>query len=513
MKNSKSVRWNATANFIGLGYATVIGIVIFPLYLQYLGAEAFGLVGFFTVFQSWMQLLDMGMSPMLSRQVAQARGQNIGFLELKRLLRSLELIVFILALIVVFSISAGSKWIANHWLNISVLNVSEVETCIVLMGAMIGLRFFSLLYRSGIRGMENQVWLNIASMILITLKFVGALLLLEFVTQDFVSFFIYQFFIGIIELMIMAVMFYHFIPATKKVGIGFYWDALKPSLPFAGGVAYTAGIWVLLTQLDKLILSNILSLSEFGYFALVATVSTGIIQISGPISQAILPRMTYLLSQGKDKDMLMLYRKSTQLMAVIMLPLTGIIALFSTELLFAWTGDRKAAEWAGPILFWFALGNGILAISAFQYYLQFAHGKLKMHVIYSSISAIIQIPIIIYVAFEYGALGVALTWFMLRLLLFGIWTPIVHNKFAPGIHWHWLLKDIAPIFFSTVVLLLFVGNLDIDFGGMRGMQVFIVLGSIGLFVLALNMLVSTVCRGLIFSGMKKIISRVSRLSK
>jgi len=58
---------NTIANFIGLGYTTVIGIVIFPLYLQYLGAEAFGLVGFFTVLQAWMQLLDMGMSPLCYR--------------------------------------------------------------------------------------------------------------------------------------------------------------------------------------------------------------------------------------------------------------------------------------------------------------------------------------------------------------------------------------------------------------------------------------------------------------
>ncbi|MEN8219712.1 MAG: hypothetical protein ABFS56_25850 [Pseudomonadota bacterium] len=206
--------------------------------------------------------------------------------------------------------------------------------------------------------------------------------------------------------------------------------------------------------------------------------------------------MSYLLSQGKEKNMLMLYRKSTQLMAVIMLPLTGMVAVFSTELLFAWTGDRKAAEWAGPILFWFALGNGILAIAAFQYYLQFAHGKLKMHVIYNSISASIQIPVMIYVAFEYGAMGVAMAWFFLRLISFIIWTPIVHHKFAPGIHWSWLFKDVAPIFVSTAAALLFIEGLDIGFEVMTRMEVFMVLISIGMMILMLNMLVSSASRGL-----------------
>jgi O-antigen/teichoic acid export membrane protein len=499
-----SLTRNTIANFIGLGYTTVIGIAIFPLYLQYLGAEAFGLVGFFTVLQAWMQLLDMGMSPLLSRQAAHSRGQNVDFLELKKLLRSLELIVLILALIVVLGIAVGSDWIANHWLNITSLASTEVALCITLMGAMIGLRFFATLYRSGIQGMESQVRLNVANIIIVTLKFVGALLLLQFVTQYFVYFFVYQLIIGIIELSIMAAMFYRLMPSTDRVRIRFFWNTLKPVLPFAGGIAYAAGIWVLLTQLDKMILSSVLPLSEYGYFSLVAVVATGILSISGIISQAILPRMTHLLSQGREQDMLALYRKSTQLMAVIMLPLAGMIALFSSELLFAWTGDRKAAEWAGPILFWFALGNGILAISAFQYYLQFAHGELRMHVIYNSISASIQIPVIIYVAFEYGALGVALTWFSLRLLTFIIWTPIVHRKFAPGIHWPWLLKDVAPIFFSTAALLLFINYQDVGFEVMGRSESFFALIGIGLMVLVVNVLVSSACRGIISTSMNKV---------
>ena len=493
-----SLKWNASANFIGLGYTTLVGIVVLPLYLQYLGAEAFGLVGFFIVLQAWMQLFDMGMSPLLSRQTAQSRGQNVGYLELKRLLRSLELIILVFAVVVAMSIAARSAWIANNWLNVTSLDSAKVADCIALMGAIIGLRFFASLYRSGIQGMENQVRLNIANIILVTIKFVGALLLLHFVTRDFRSFFVYQLFVGGLESLVLATMFYRSVPATEKVELKLFWNTLKPVLPFAGGIAYATVIWVLVTQLDKLILSNVLPLPEYGYFALVAIVATGINQIGSPISQAILPRMTYLLSQDNEQDMLLLYRQSTQLMAVIILPLAGMIALFSTELLFAWTGDAKAAEWAGPILFWFALGNGILAISAFQFYLQYAHGELKMHVIYNTIAAIIQIPAIIYVAYEYGALGVALTWFLLRLVSFIVWTPIVHSKFAPGIHWPWIFKDIGPSLAMTSVMLLVVMNIDFQFNAMSRLSIIVTLMGIGLLILLCNIVVSRAPRNLIY---------------
>ncbi len=493
-----SLKWNASANFIGLGYTTIVGIVVLPLYLRYLGAEAFGLVGFFIVLQAWMQMFDMGMSPVLSRQTAQSRGQNAGYLELKRLLRSLELIVLVLAVVVALSIAAGSSWITDTWLNVTSLDSAKVADCIALMGAIIGFRFFASLYRSGIQGMEKQVRLNIANIILVTIKFVGALLPLHFVTRDFRSFFVYQLVVGGLESVVLAIMFYRSVPATDKVELKIFWNILKPVLPFAGGIAYASVIWVLVTQLDKLILSNVLSLSEYGYFALVAIVATGISQIGSPISQAILPRMTYLLSQDNEQDMLLLYRQSTQLMAVIILPLTGMIALFSTELLYAWTGDAKAAEWAGPILFWFALGNGILAISAFQFYLQYVHGKLKMHVIYNTIAATIQIPAIIYVAYEYGALGVALTWFLLRLVSFIVWTPIVHSKFAPGIHWPWIFKDIGPSLAMTSVLLLVVMNIDFRFDAMSRLSIIVTLMSIGLLILLCNVVVSRAPRNLIY---------------
>ena len=65
-----SIKRNSIANYIGQSYTILIGIVITPLYLQYLGAEAYGLVGFFALMQAWMSLLDMGLSPTLGRQVA-----------------------------------------------------------------------------------------------------------------------------------------------------------------------------------------------------------------------------------------------------------------------------------------------------------------------------------------------------------------------------------------------------------------------------------------------------------
>ncbi|MFP3441368.1 hypothetical protein R0K18_26935, partial [Pantoea sp. SIMBA_133] len=86
----------------------------------------------------------------------------------------------------------------------------------------------------------------------------------------------------------------------------FCWPELQRIAPFAISIAYTAAIWVLLTQLDKLVLSKTLTLSEYGYFTLVATICSGVMMFSGPISKAILPRMTALSSEGNHEQLILL---------------------------------------------------------------------------------------------------------------------------------------------------------------------------------------------------------------
>ena len=77
------VNRNIIANYIGQFYSFFIGIVILPLYLEYLSPEGYGLVGFFTVFVSLMMLLDVGLTSTLSRESARLRDSVNNLIKLK----------------------------------------------------------------------------------------------------------------------------------------------------------------------------------------------------------------------------------------------------------------------------------------------------------------------------------------------------------------------------------------------------------------------------------------------
>src|SRR3569832_2499673 len=76
---------NILANYASQIYITLATILIVPLYVRYMGAEAYGLVGFFTKVQLWFQLLDAVLSPTMALESARFLGGAIDSLSLRRL--------------------------------------------------------------------------------------------------------------------------------------------------------------------------------------------------------------------------------------------------------------------------------------------------------------------------------------------------------------------------------------------------------------------------------------------
>jgi O-antigen/teichoic acid export membrane protein len=171
------------------------------------------------------------------------------------------------------------------------------------------------------------------------------------------------------------------------------WGAVKPILPFLLSIPVTSSIWILITQTDKLILSKLLSLTEYGYFTLAAVAASGIMMISSPISSALIPRMAKLKAEGDEKGLIAVYRHATQLVAMIVVPTTLVLCFYLEQLLKVWTGNSLASQAAAPGLRLYALGNGILAFTAFPYYLQYAHGKMKLHLIGNCLFVFLRHPL------------------------------------------------------------------------------------------------------------------------
>ena len=463
-------------------YVTLIGIVMVPLYIKYMGAEAYGLVGFFAMLQAWFNLLDMGLTPTIAREAARFRGGATHALGYRRLVQALEGVFLVVALTGGVTMFAAAGYIANDWLQASQLPIPEVQTAVQLMAVIVAMRWMCGLYRGAISGSERLVWLGGYNSMVATLRFIGVLPVLIFIGAAPTVFFLYQLGLAVLELAGLLFYSYRLLPDIPQAQrLPWSWSPLKPVLKFSMTIAFTSSVWVLVTQTDKLVLSKILPLAEYGYFTLAVLVASGVMVISVPISGAIMPRMSKLEAEGDHVGLIRVYRQATQLVAVLAGAASVTLAFCAEALLWAWTGDRYLAHQAAPVLVLYALGNGILAVAAFPYYMQYAKGDLRLHLIGNAAFVVLLVPSIIWAASQYGGVGAGYVWLGMNLLSFVAWLPLVHRKFEPGLNMKWYGQDILVIFLAVAIagycLSMFLPQSD-----SRGMQLTEIIFT-GLFVL------------------------------
>ncbi len=452
MSKPISLSSNIIATYASNIYVTLSGIVMVPLYIKYMGAEAYGLVGFFAMLQAWFNLLDMGLTPTLSREAARYFGGATDALSYRRLVRALEGIFLVVALAGGGALFVAAGYIAHHWLQAAQLPISEVYTAVQLMTIIIAMHWMCGLYRSVISGSERLVWLGWFNSLISTARFIGVILVLIFIGTTPTVFFSYQFVVAVIELAGLLFYAYNILPSIPQGRrLPWSWAPLKPVLRFSLTIAFTSSVWVLVTQTDKLVLSRFLTLADYGYFTLAVLVAGGVTMISSPISGAIMPRMANLEARGDHDGLIRVYRHATQLVAVIAGALTVTVSFFAEPLLLAWTGDKILAHQAAPVLILYAIGNGILAVSAFPYYLQYAKGNLRLHLIGNAIFVVMLIPAIIWAASQYGGIGAGYVWLIMNLIAFVAWLPFVHRKFVPGLNWKWYIYDVLIIYMAAVI--------------------------------------------------------------
>lgn len=447
-----SLKRNVAANYAGQVYAGLVGIAVVPLYLRIMGTEVYGLVGFFALLQAWAQLLDLGMSATMARETARFRAGSLDAQTLRRLLRTLECVFWPLGVLLALLLGLSSPAIAAGWLKISALNRSDAQLAIVLMAASIALRWVSGLYRGVMTGLERQVWLNAFNAAVASLRFLGVIPVLLLANSGPVTFFLFQGVVSVLEVAALVSRTNTLVPLEKGAPPRASLSVLRSVVHFSAMIALATVLWVVLTQADKLMLSAILPLAEYGYYSATVLIASAVTILSAAISQAVLPRLTALSEQADQSAFIELYRHSTQWTTVIAGPLSLALASLAEPILWAWTGDRMFASTYAPVLAWYSIGNGFMTLAAFPFYLQYANGDLRLHVGGNVVFSAVLLPAVLYASLRHGALGAGWVWAWSNAAFFIFWTPIVHRRFLPGLHRQWLLHDVVRVLGLPAVL-------------------------------------------------------------
>lgn len=486
-----------------------MSLVLVPLYVKFLGLEAWGVIGIFVSLQGICALLDLGLSANLNREMARLSVRKENGQEMRDLTRTLELIYLGIAAVIGISVFALAPLIAHRWVKASQLPAATIQQAIRLMGLAICLQWPFGLYSGGLLGLQRQVLLSGINVGIATLRGIGAILILSQISPTLQAFFLWQVGIGLLHTCLAGLFLWRSLPKTET-GTSFQTKLLRGTWRFTAGISGTMVMSVILTQMDKVILSRLLSLEVFGYYVLAGAVATSLHLVVLPVFLAIYPRFTQLVSLGDEEGLRNLYHHSCQLMSVLILPITIVIAFFSKEIIFLWTGSPTTAEHTHLILSILITGTALNGLMQLPYAVQFAYGWTKL-ALYTTIVAVLLLTLlIIKMTLSYGGIGAAVVWVIFHggVVLIGV--QIMHRRLLKGEQWRWYIEDVGlPLAVSVgaaLISLTFVPS-----SGPR-LQLLIVLTGVTLFIAGSTFLATPVTRVALIDNFRSWRGRVFDMS-
>lgn len=438
-----------------------MGFALIPLYIHFLGIEAYGLIGLFAVLQAWLTLLDMGMTPTLNREMARYTAGAHSPQSIRDLLRSLEILCFSIAAVIGVSVWLASGYLATDWLKAEKLPVAVVAQAISVMAIVVALRFVEGIYRSSLFGMQRQVWYNCANAILATLRYGGAVVVLAWVSPTVQAFFIWQAAVSLLSIAVLAASVYRALPHTS-VSSKFSRQALVGVWKFASGMMGITLLSLLLTQVDKVLLSRLLSLESFGYYALAATIAGVIAVVISPITTAIYPRLVELTTQNDQAALISLYHQGAQLVTTLTAPAVMLLSFFPGGFVFMWSGNANLAENTAPILLPLVLGTFLNGLMWMPYQCQLAYGWTSLAIRTNAVAVVVLIPTIFWVVPHHGAVGAAWIWVALNAGYVLISIQFMHRKLIPTEKLRWYLEDVSLPTCGTIGIMLLAQKLQPD---------------------------------------------------
>ena len=477
----------------------LMGLVFVPLYIKFLGVESYGLIGIFTMFQVMTGLLDMGLSGTVNREIARLSVLPGKEQEIRNLVRSLEIVYWCIALVIGIVVIAASPFIAHHWVKAEQLSSSTIEQAVLIMGFTLMLQLPTSFYVGGLTGLQRQVILNASNISISTLRGVGAIAILWLISPTIQAFFLWQIIISATQTFLLMFFLWRRLPYAGNKAV-FQKQLLHGVWRFSAGIGGISILGIILTQVDKIILSKLLSLEMFGYYALASIIALSPLRLSGSLFVSIYPRFTQLVSLNDQKSLKQLYHKGCQFMSVLILPVSIVVALYSYEIILLWTQNPITAERSHLLVSILICGTALNALMYLPHALQLSFGWTRL-LFFSNLMAVVMfVTSIFYMTTNYGAVGAASIWLILNVgyVLFEV--PLMHRRLLNEEKWRWYWQDVlVPL--AAALVIAASGKLFIN-SSMTQFTLLICLSIISVLTIGITAIVTPVTRDWLLGQLK-----------
>jgi O-antigen/teichoic acid export membrane protein len=450
----EAIRTSLAASIAARGVGALLGLLALPIYLRFLGIEAYGVVGLFASLQAMVAFMDFGLPTTLTRQLAAAPSEPRSAAEGRDFLRTFEWVYLALAVLIAVALGALAPWVAAHWVKLGTLSSGEVAFSLAVAGLSLACGWPANLYSAGLAGLHRQIPLAVSATAFAILRVALAILFL-WREPTLPAFFGSQVIASLLQSTGTRWQLWRAMPCPDHRP-RLRADLLVRTRGFAGGMTMITMASILLTQMDKLILSHVLPLADFGVYAIAGSLAASLYILISPVFSVIYPRISTLWGARDDQKTGEFYHASAQSMALLVMPVAAVLICFPEASLFVLADSRDISAQAAPILVLMVIAAACNGIMNIPYALQLAAGWTSLSVWINVCALLVMAPATWWAAERFGAVGGAAAWTFLNVGYVILTPQLLHRRLLPAQKWRWYREDVllpAAASFASALLL------------------------------------------------------------
>jgi O-antigen/teichoic acid export membrane protein len=413
-----------------------------------LGVAAYGVVGLALAIQSIASLFDFGISATVHRELARRSAVPTLWAQSVTIARRLERIYWLFAASVGIALVAVSPWIAEHWLNVD--NPSMLGAPLAFAGLGVAASLPIGFYTAGLTALQRQILVNALYVAGSVLKFGGGIITAVLTDGSLVYFFMWTCFASVVSVAAHAIALRFCLPRVSPAPLNDEDNRTMWRFTF-GASAVSIGL-LLMSQVDKVLISRLVHVEQFAYYSLAGTVVGGLYLLYQPVVSTFAPKLTQAYGIDDRARVSALYHASNQILSATVFPAAVVVALFANDILQVWTQNISVATNAAPLVA--ALMPGALAGAAvyMPFTLLRAAGWTAMPAKVLVATLFVMVPALSVGVLLWGPIGGAVIWSAFVAAQSLLVAVLLHRRILSSEFGHWLFVDVgAPLAASLLM--------------------------------------------------------------
>ena len=459
------------AGLVSSGWLAGLSIVLAPIYVHLLGIEGYGLIGLYTAILSIGGLLDLALSATVSREIAWKQARAAEQHEIGPLLHSVEIVYWLVSSGLAVMLLIAAVVFDPDWIRASTLTDEQVEGALALMLLSLAIQLPGGLYSASLIGLHRQAHCAVLLAGFGTLRGVGAALFTWGLSNDIRAFFLFYVVVNLIQLIWLRWQTWSYVKAQGGQPF-FAVKYLRSIRQGAGAMFLITAMGMMLSQIDKIVLTFLVPLESLGHYTLAWALASGLTIIATPVVQGFGARFSALVSTYGDREFENQLNIASQLTYALVIPLAVTISLFAKSIMVAWVRDADvaSASASATLLPLLALGTAMMACTYPLLIALYAKKEYKPALLVQFFFLLLFFPLLLWLVNSLGVLGAALSWSIYGVSVFATYFILTAVRYGSR-----LFLGLFRAFISITVTSFIVVWLIMQFLGLVESEVLVLL--------------------------------------